>query len=74
MLRLLFCLKEGQMTETPIYTELIEQAEEDALQEAMGENYNCPACYQLAKGWGGNGCCEICDRTPADHDCERKEA
>jgi hypothetical protein len=59
------------MSATPIFDRLKEEAEDDRLRELMGDNYDCAACYLGAKGWGGWGCCEICDQSGADHTCEQ---
>lgn len=57
---------------TPIYDRLKQEAEDNRPREAMGDNYDCGACYLEAKGWGGQGCCEICDMTTAQHSCEQE--
>ena len=51
------------MSDTPIYDELRKQA-------VLGPNYDCAACSFMHEGWGGQGCCEVCDSYYIEHTCK----
>lgn len=50
------------MNDTPIFDQL-------HMEYALGPSIDCDACVLEYRGWGGPGCCEICDTLHADHTC-----
>ena len=58
------------MSQTPIYDQLKAEQERAAISErAPWLDQSCEACLLMYKGWGGQGCCDVCDQISAEHTC-----
>jgi hypothetical protein len=56
---------------TPIYEQMVAEREAEEMEDRVPWlDQSCEACVLMYKGWGGPGCCDVCDMMGnPEHSC-----